>query len=392
MDNSNKPADSFLKRILFLPKNESFISLDKKIECLMKSYKTLIKSSLPGFMSFMGALNNAFGYIENYFASEGMKLKIKFKARIKDAVGSMENTDQKPLDDVFGFEIITQSENSERDKEILMALLNRMFDEHFCARKKIHDKSNGYAAFHRIGILKRDLDTAGADEIIDYIMNCREKKLKRQYRDLTRSQQREIPDEELYDEVYLYPTLREEFQRNESYRNKVAECIIKARNMIYSGIEQGAGIDNTHVVEIQFKTEEVAKIAQFGSASHVGYKPVKEDEIIQLYNDGHLIRGINVPFKYQRKNGEMVLQLPDLTLVEMFPFLAETIFDIEEDRRKSNSDAMRKYDRSFAIALGMEDSDEESANRAWEEIVEETIRLYGSKNNGNNEIYKGEQK
>jgi hypothetical protein len=59
--------------------------------------------------------------------------KTKLKSRIKAAESSLINSQKKELDDVFGFEIITQNE---RDKEILMLIIYNLLRKKFLQEQK----------------------------------------------------------------------------------------------------------------------------------------------------------------------------------------------------------------------------------------------------------------
>lgn len=302
----------------------------------MDAYRELVATSLPGFISFMEALNSGLNSLED----DLIMSNIEFKARLKDAIGALENSQKKPLDDLFGFEIITPNEI---DKEILMVLLNQMFDDKLCSRIKSHNKSNGYKAFHRTGVIKEKVTVTDYDEMIDYILNTKVKKLRNEHRDKTRDEQKGIPHEECFEEDYLYPGLRKLIQEGNLSRITI-DSLINARNTIYSDLNK-INYKDIPVIEIQFKTAEVAEEANFGTASHTYYKRVDEEKIKEEYKSQKFIRGIHYPFKFYRKNGKMLLQPSNYTLFEMYPFLKETIVKFRQEHPTPNPN----YNMHFAI-------------------------------------------
>lgn len=307
---------------------------ESKFNQEMDVYRKLIEETLPGYIKFMEAINLAITSLEdNLIMSD-----VKFKARIKDAIGSVKNTEQKALDDIFGFEFITPNE---RDKEILMLLINKIYDEKICSKEKSHNKSNGYCAYHRVGTVKKQFTGYEFDNIESYILNKKTRRLKEEYRDLSKKTQIQMSADELYEEVYLYPYLREQVIKDGSLDLDIVESLKEALAIIKEN--SGNALD-IPVMEVQFKTASVAEEAIFGKASHNQYKPAETKDIISSYNNRKLMRGMHFPFKFHRKDGAMKLQPTNITLIEMYPFLREPIIHFN----KNHPNALASYDMYFA--------------------------------------------
>lgn len=311
---------------------------ESKFNLEMDVYRKLVEESISGFLKFMEAVNESITSLEDNMIMSN----VQFKARIKDAIGTVCNTDKKPLDDIFGFELITANE---RSKEILMLIIHKLYDENYCLRINNHNKSNGYVAHHRIGTLKVNIDGEEFENIDSYILNAKTKRLKPEFRDLSRITVFQMTNEEreqLFEDVPLFPTLREEVIRDGRLDKDILDAIKESANIIVSSLGEEERL-KVPVVEVQFKTASVAEEAVFGTASHVAYKPVDAHEIIDNYNHCKLMRGMHFPFKFQREDGKMRLQQSNLTLIEMYPFLRETIIAFRKDHPKP----MPTYDMHF---------------------------------------------
>ena len=259
---------------------------------------------------------------------------IKFRARIKDVESSVKSSHKKPLDDIFGFEIITPNE---ADKELLALLLDIISHKELCSRINVHDKSNGYAAFHRVCAVKNEISYEDFINLREYIKQAKVRKLKLQYRDYNRTKQQEVPKSELYDIVEMYPELNKLISSNE-LSDSTLEAIKKSALTIYHCLRT-TNIRSIPAIEFQFKTAEVAQEATYGTASHFDYKPVDRKKIIENYKNNRLIRGIHFPFKFKRFGNGMILQEAYKTLFEMYPFLKDTLL---EYRKFSQENIERK--------------------------------------------------
>jgi len=310
--------NSFTKSLRVQPK-----VIKKTIEPL-DVYRDFVSNALPSFLAYMEAINNAITSLEDDLVMSD----IKFKARIKDITGTLNSDPNKPLDDIFGFEIITPNE---ADKELLILLLDINSYSEKGSRINVHDKSNGYFAFHRVSALKNKFNPRDFEGIREYITRAKTIKLKKKYRDLNRLEQMELisesfPKANLYDEVFMYPVLRE-LNEGDSLSDYTLKALIKASLIIYKNLSDPE-IENIPIVETQFKTSDVAQDAIFGSARHFDYKTIDKIKIKEMLEKGEMTRGINFPFKFTRNGNKMYLQEAYKTIFEMYPFLKDVIMRI----------------------------------------------------------------
>ena len=245
-------------KIFGKPESEYHMYLD--------TYRALIEENIPGFIEFMETTNNMISSLEDNMIVSN----VQFKTRIKDAVGAVNNTGRKQLDDIFGFEIIAPNELS---KEILTLLIHRIYDEEFCNRTNNLNKSNGYVAHHRVGAVKEVFSGEEFEDLETYILQEKTIILKNEYRDLTRGTINQISIEdrdEFYEEIYLYPKLREKVIKEGKLDDSLINAIKEAGAILISRLEK-FGTKDIPAVEVQFKTAAVAEEAIFGTASHISY-------------------------------------------------------------------------------------------------------------------------
>lgn len=299
------------------------------------AYKSFVIEAVSGYIMFMELVNQMVTKLEN----ENVIGKTKVKSRIKSINSSMTNTEEKILDDVFGFEIVTQNE---KDKEILMVIIHNLFDEKY-ARHKNHNKSNGYYAHHCTGTVKNRLDEK--EDLEKHILEAKTKELKREYRDMNHKEQKKYKKEEIFCKKPRYPILRNEIlERNgidKNLKENLEEIIEYAIQSLKNNPEAKSALP---IMEMQFKTVEVEKEAKYGKAQHMKYKAVKEAEILEAYNKRKLVRGVDYPFTFVRnENGEMEIEHYNETLVTMWPFLSDAI----EKYKKTHRFPMQNYDMYF---------------------------------------------
>lgn len=307
----------------------------------LDAYRKYVSECLPGFINFMELLNSAITTLEDDLVMSN----IKFKARLKDGISSLKNTENKALDDIFGFELITPNE---RDKEILMLLMHKIFDEKLCYKAKNHDKSNGYKAHHCIGILKHEFTGDEFSDIEAYILNAKGKAIKKKYRDLTKQEQADIGKEELYEQIDLYPTLKKQILEEGGLDDGLSEELKDIMLSIGQHYENNKQIKKiVPPIEVQFKTAAVAEEAIYGTARHAIYKPMDTQTVIDKYNGRRLMRGMDFPFKFHREDGKMRLQSTNLTLVEMWPFLKDAIRNF----RRRHPTQLASYDMYIATVF-----------------------------------------
>lgn len=75
------------------------------------------------------------------------------------------------------------------------------------------------------------------------------------------------------------------------------------------------------VVEIQFKTMDVAVRCSGGTADHTLYKGKTREEVQRKYDNGEFSIFTNVPIMWVSRNGEIRMLSTNETLKKMYPFL-----------------------------------------------------------------------
>ena len=307
-----------------------------KFELELDTYRVFIGDNLEGFINFMEMMNLILRQLEDDFIMSN----VGFKARIKDAIGSVKCTGI--LDDAFGFELVTPHEI---DKEILMLLMNSVFDPEICHREKKIDKSNGYNAYHTVGVVKKEINELSKEEIINYILNAKTRKVKEKYRDLSSEEKQKISMDELYEECDLYPALKDYIIMNGDLEENTYRTLKNLWKTISSYYNQKPDLRRRiPPIEIQFKTANIAEESIYGKSMHHYYKPLEEEDVVKKYRTKKLMKGMHFPFKFERKDGQMRLQPTNKTLIEMWPFLKDEILKF----RQEHPQTLVSYDMHFA--------------------------------------------
>lgn len=307
----------------------------------IEAYREFLSEAMPGYIAFMEAINHTITELE----ADGMIGKTKIKTRIKAVNSALNNTEEKTLDDIFGFEIITESE---RDKEILMLIIHNLFVEKY-ARHKNHNKSNGYFAHHCTGAVKRELDGMECIGLERHILDAETKELKTEYRDMPSKEQKKYAKSEIFCNKPRYPFLRQEVLQNGGIESKLQENFEWALGFIDQYLSEIPDLrKNMPIVEMQFKTKDVEQEAKHGRAQHVKYKKVNEDKIVQAYFDRKLVRGVNFPFTFIRNDmGDLEIEHTSQTLCSMWPFMNKSVAKYHQ----IHSCPVANYDMYFAKAF-----------------------------------------
>lgn len=286
----------------------------------------------------MEAINHTITELE----ADGMIGKTELKSRVKSINSALGNTDEKALDDIFGFEIVTQNE---RDKEILMLIIHNLFVEKYI-RQKNHNKSNGYFAHHCTGAVKSKLDGTETIGLEKHILEAETNELKEQYRDMPRKEQKKLKKSEIFQKKKRYPILRQEIIQNGQIDKNLQENFGWALDFINQYLSEIPDLrKNMPIVEIQFKTKDVEQEAKHGRAQHAKYKKVNEDKIVQAYLDRKLVRGVNFPFIFIRNDeGDLEIEHTSKTLISMWPFLESAV----NEYKQTHSCPVANYDMYFA--------------------------------------------
>ena len=113
----------------------------------LMAYNEYVESQRKGFISIMNFINNR---ITNLIEQGRISDFIQIRSRIKAPESALKNDDTKALDDIFGMEIITATE--EEYDTIIRNLTPYMIK----TKCKNHDKPNGYKAKHKYWTFKKD--------------------------------------------------------------------------------------------------------------------------------------------------------------------------------------------------------------------------------------------
>lgn len=321
---------SFRDNLIVVPNKQHEVKAAK-----IDAYKTFVSEAVCGYVMFMELINQIVTKLED----NGIIGKTKVKGRIKSINSSMNNTEEKILDDIFGFEIVTQNE---KDKEILMVVIHNLFDEKY-ARHKNHNKSNGYYAHHCTGSVKKNLDEK--EDLERHILEAKTYELKTEYRDMTHKEQKKHKKDEIFCQKPRYPILRKEILERNNVDNNLKKNLEDTIEFAIRSLQNNPEAKRAlPIMEMQFKTVDVEKEAKYGKAQHVKYKEVKEEEILGAYKNRKLVRGVDFPFTFTRNdNRNMEIEHSNETLTTMWPFLNNAIMEYH----KTHKSSIQNYDMYF---------------------------------------------
>ena len=124
----------------------------------LKVYYEYVEGQAEGFKSIMGFV---VARIQDLIDSGRISDFVEIRARIKAAESSLENDKTKALDDIFGMEIITATEE---EYDTIIKNLAPYMSKTKC---KKHNKDNGYVAKHKYWTFKKD-KMGHLEESFDY--------------------------------------------------------------------------------------------------------------------------------------------------------------------------------------------------------------------------------
>jgi len=303
----------FLEKFAVQVKGIKEIKLNEEIERM----KHGIEEVIDGYKSFIEALGGGFLEIaENYneclrIAKMNMLIgDTRLRARIKDFSSSSTNTDKKILDDVFGMEIVTGTED---EKEILMLFNHLAFET---SKDKKYNKINtGYAAYHCMGDLNPK-DENLKEKIIHIVKEAKTREYKYSKSEPNYNDKKNL--------VPVFPILQEYI----SDPDNLNELVRVLEEMVEFMKLTETKKHNIPVIEFHFLTSEKAQEALYGAkANHANYKKANQKLIEDCFLSGKLIRGINAPWKFEGGTNTEGLKLQDFyeTLSENWPFLKDEI-------------------------------------------------------------------
>ncbi len=284
---------------------EKLMTAKPKLSELIDGYKKYLVDLGPGFMEIVESYNMSLEIARQYELIGDCKLK----ARIKDFSSSLTNTDIKELDDIFGIEIVTATE---QEKEFLILFNHLVFSIN--KDKKYNKTKTKYKAYHQIGdyllnkpdymtLLFHDQDFF--KEIVADTIN-RSKTI----------EYKSVKKEESNIESDVFPTLKKEIKNPEKldeYAKILTRMITFMNDVTFDKVFP--------FIETHFITSEVEENALRGSAAHSNYKNTNQEAIIKMFNEGKLIRGINAPWKFVGDSSGLHLQNFYDTLIENWTFL-----------------------------------------------------------------------
>lgn len=286
-------------------------AMEPTIQELANGYKSYIEDLGEGFLKIVETYNEAL-----HIAKPSEILgNAKIKARIKDFSSSVSNTDKKILDDVFGMEIVT---DTEFEKEIIL-LFNHLVFNINKDKNMNKEKTTGYFAHHCMGDFNPN-DEITVEQLAERIK--RTKTMEFRY-----SQNGELKKVS----TNLFPNLKK-YIENEEDLIEIAEILSE---MVEYMKTITIPMDKIPSVEFHFLTSNKEQEAIRGRASHSNYKKVNQELIENYFLKGRLIRGINAPWKFESSGQYMVLQDFYKTLLENWPFLRD---EIAEKRKEGRAD------------------------------------------------------
>lgn len=321
-------------------------------------YDEELNHNLGGeFMQTIEAYNQILNELERYRIIG----EIGFKARIKDPLRSLENTDIKALDDIFGAEIVVPTEEG---KEFII-LMNRLMAR--AEKERIHDKENGYKAYHFIGYMdqssvqRNDLSNIDIEQFILYENKRRQEEVDSAIRKYNDAIKKLLEDPDIYEidresqikeleakikqlskTKKIFPILEREIR---SSKDGKLNSINRIGLLSILNFARGVLPENGPVIEFQIKTAKVSEEATFGTAKHDTYKSKDREKVLAQYKADRLYRGVNFPFKFVRKSGKIVLQDYMQTILEVWPCLKPYIF---EDSLKGTTKKCDRFDYAMS--------------------------------------------
>lgn len=320
-----------INELTFLKFQEENDKMKPTMGELADGYRQFILDLGEGFLEIVENYNSALE-----IAKENDLIKnVKLKARIKDFSSSIINTDKKMLDDVFGIEIITGSENkenlsddenkytSEKEKEILMLFNHYAFN---ISKNKKYNKETGYEAYHCMGdFVQKNEEFDTKCWIIETVKGTKTREYKRSKSEPNYTNKKYMVD--------VFPILKEiidnpiELNKIVNTFEQMMKCMKKSNKPIVIPI-----------IEFHFLTKKVSIEAIKGKANHSRYKNTDEKVIKEKFAKGELIRGINSPWKFEGTENGIELQDFYTTLFENWPFLNKII----EERKKMGKEEKDK--------------------------------------------------
>jgi len=299
------------------------------IDEIIEGYKRFIQDMGGKFIEFAEAYNEVLKVAKEYG-----HINSNLTVRIKDFSSSHSNTDNKELDDMFGMEIATATEEQ---KEIITLFNELIFNN---LKSKIWNKTEeegGYSAYHSMGTIQLSNDEDLKSKIIDIVEN-------KVVEEWTSSKDKNIEPENRK-KISPYKNLKILIENPLELKWLVAMI----KKMIETLQSRVCDIEDIPMIECHLLTLEKQEEAITGNAAHSKYKKGLEEKIQQLFEDEKLFRGINAPWKFVGTDKGLKLQNFDETLRQNWPFLDTSIkLRAIEGKAETSVEMSREFDKMLA--------------------------------------------
>ena len=299
------------------------------IDEMIEGYKGFIQDLGGNFIEFAEVYNQALQVAREYG-----HINSQLTIRIKDFSSAYSNTDEKELDDMFGMEIAT---STEEQQEILTLFNELIFNNVKSKMWNKKEEEGGYSAYHSTGTLQINDEEDLKVKIISMIENT------------------EVEEWSSVKDKNIEPDKR---TKTSPYKNlkKIVEqplqqkwLVALIRKMLETLQKNDLDIEGIPMIECHFLTLEKQEEAITGNASHSKYKSGLEEKVQQLFDDEKLFRGINAPWKFVGTDKGLKLQNFNETLRQNWPFLDTSIkIRILEGRGESATKMNKEFDKMLA--------------------------------------------
>lgn len=214
----------------------------------------------------------------------------RFTARTKATQSAIENDGKKALDDVFGMEI-DYGTIGERDfvTELIKSTLH-------IGKEKIHDKDNGYQAYHCSGYPISDKSIVDSLELLINREINPDEEYRKYYDSLSEKQKKKVDKKKI---VELFTRFKKHFELfSEATKRRLSEKYIKQlrrdlkrTETVYleqqrALIKKEGSTNYIPIIELQAKTIEVAIKSNIGQKEirHDHYKGQKTENVQKIYD------------------------------------------------------------------------------------------------------------
>lgn len=269
---------------------------DIEKEELYNEYVTGQKEHFEAYLNYMNKqlwVLKQYGIVSDY---------TRFLARIKSVDSAISNDGQKALNDVFGLEVDTATS---AEAEFVSILFKESLDK---TKEVVHNKSNGYQAYHYSGYPTSGNISKKVEEMFNVAYTADERyksymEMVTPKEEMTEEKQKEIREycEKSAIEFDNYIDLIKKTVKGKNYNNLINELKIEEDkyNVL---LKNKKNSEYQPIIECQFKTINVAILANLGSASHGEYKGDDIEKIQEEYDrNGELARS-KLPLRMYRSN------------------------------------------------------------------------------------------